>query len=115
MPVTDRSYLCTSGALLIEAMPVYVAAEDSRFGSSSIRLPPVLANPPRRRFCSDCEMDPTGRGCMRSPRLRRSRPRARRRCQGRYCVGACGRGGNGDDGGGPPPQQSPSRACGGGL
>jgi hypothetical protein len=65
----------------------------------------VLLSDPPEHFCSDCAVAITGKGCMRSPRLRRGRSRRRRQRHG----GSRERGppddGDGDGGGsgdGPP-------------
>ena len=65
----------------------------------------LLPEPPTfhlRAFCRDCAVAVTGKGCMRSPRLRRGRARRRRRHGGSRSE----RSPPGDDGGGgdPPPR-----------
>jgi len=65
----------------------------------------VLILPPPEhgaRFCRECAVTVSGKGCMRRPRLRRGRARRRRRRQGGHRRER----GPPDDGDGPPAQRS---------
>src|SRR5262245_37834433 len=72
--------------------------------TAGVLLLVLIVPPPERgaRFCRECAVVVTGKGCVRSPRLRRGRARRRRRHGGSRRER-----GPPDDGDGPPP---PSRS-----
>src|SRR5215472_18665192 len=73
----------------------------------------LLSEPPEHgaRFCRECAVAISGKGCMRRPRLRRGRARRRRQSSGRSERGPPPD--EGDGGSDPPP--SPARDVAGGA
>ena len=93
---------------LSDSEVVALAAAEEALTVGTVLVVVLLRRPVcLRKFCRDCAVGVSGKGCMRSPRLRRGRPRRRRRHGGSCRV----RGPPGDDGDGggdgpPPPPQS---------